>query len=216
MISILFNYFTILLELLTLLVALFFLPRTKSKFNLLFIAYLIVVIIIEVAGVYIAEKLQQKNHFLFNLLMFVQAGFFTLLLYRVFRSDVNKKMAVALWILFLIVYFFQIIGLGFTTYFKISRVFLSVLVVFQCLNFYFSLLRNDEIVSPLTYGPFWIVTGLFFFYFGSVSVFAFADAISSIRLAGQTNFYKLIMSALSTILYGSWSVGFICLRKQTK
>ena len=216
MITAILNNFTIFLECLALLIGIVFLPGSRNKYNLLFIPFLLFVIGIEMAGVYYSNVLKMKNHFLFNILMFVQAGFFTQLFYRFFKSDVNKKMAVALWILFLIIYCFQIIGVGFTTYFKICRVFLSVIVVFQCLTFYFSLLRNDDIISPVKYGPFWIITGLFFFYFGSVSVFAFADAISSIRLAGETNFYKLIMSTLSFIFYGSWCAGFICLKQQTK
>jgi hypothetical protein len=201
-------------EVIALIAALCTLTHRGSGYWSYFILYLSITIAIEILGYYFRAVLKQPNYPFYNFFMIFQALFFSYLFYM-FQD--SKK--IRLWIplafgVFLVFFIVEGVMNSFSAYHKYSRQVLSVLVVSFCCIFYFSILKLDSVKNPLTYPPFWIATGLFFFYFGSAVMFAFYDTVSKIKLSGTLSFYTLVMGCLSCILYGSWIIGFICRRKQ--
>lgn len=201
-------------ELLALGAACFFLYSKKAGYWRLFIAFCMLVLLVELTGFYMRTVLKQPNHVLFNLLMLVQVAFFLYLLYRFHQSALLRKLIVAAVIIFLLLYLSESVIKAFAAYNKYSRQFVSLMIVLFSCTFYFTLLKNDQVKNPLTYPAFWIVTGLFVYYFGTIVMFAFFEDVSKIKLLGNLSFYTLVMGCLSSILYGSWIIGFIWKKKQ--
>jgi hypothetical protein len=180
----------------------------------LFIAYLFITIAVEAAGFYTKTVLRAPNYPYYNFLMIVQVLFFSYLFFR-FHPPKSVRILLLLMLGFFMIFFIgEGIGKSFAAYNKTSRQLLSGYTVLFCCIFYFSLIREETVRSPLGYAPFWIVTGLFFYYFGTIALFAFYDRVSQIKLAGTISFYNLVTGCLSCILYGSWIIGFICRKKQ--
>ena len=207
---------TTIAELAALLAALFFLLTKKAGYWHLFAMYAVVLLLAEFAGFYMRTVLVQPNNVIYNLLMLLQAAFFLYLMYRFHQSVQVRKAIVITGMLFLLLYISESVLQEFSAYNKYSRQYLALAIVFFSCTFYFTLLKNDEVKSLLSYPAFWIVTGLFVYYFGTVVMFAFFDDVSKLKRSGNLYFYTIVMGCLSFILYGSWIIGFIWKKKQLR
>jgi hypothetical protein len=201
-------------ELVTLATALVTISNRRFGYYKAFTPYLIIILLTEFAGYYYKEVLHKPNYPFYNGLMLVQVLFFSFLFYQFLQSARSRVFILTCIILFLFFYLYETIRNDLSAYNKISRVSLSAIMVFLSCLFYFAIIRQEGVNNPLQYPPFWIVTGLFIYYFGSVTMFAFYDRVSQIKLAGTLSFYNVVMGCLSSILYGSWINSFICRRKQ--
>ena len=205
---------TTIAELAALLAAVLFLFSKKADYWRLFVLYCAVLLLAEFAGFYMRTVLEQPNNVIYNLLMLLQAAFFLYLMYRFHQSvQVRKAIGIA-GLLFLLLYISESVLQEFSAYNKYIRQYLALAIVFFSCTFYFTLLKNDEVKSLLSYPAFWIVTGLFVYYFGTVVMFAFFDDVSKLKRSGNSYFYTIVMGCLSFILYGSWIIGFIWKKKQ--
>lgn len=201
-------------ELLALSAACFFLSSKRAGYWRLFIVFCILVLAAELTGFYMRTVMVQPNHVVYNLLMLLQTAFFLYLLREFHAAEHWRKYIVFAGLGFLLLYISESVINEFAAYNKYSRQCLSLMIVLFSCTFYFKLLQNDEVKNPLSYPAFWIVTGLFFYYFGSIVMFAFFDYVSKIKLSGKLSFYTLVMGCLSFVLYGSWIIGFIWKKKQ--
>ncbi len=205
---------TTLAELAAFVAATLLLLQYKNGYWRFFIIYCGVLLLCELGGFYLRTVVVKPNHVLYNLLMLLQAVFFLYLLRRFhFLPKLKKYIGIAT-IVFLLLYVTESVVHLFDAYNKISRQFLALEIVLFCCTFYFTLLQNDRVKNPLTYPPFWIVTGLFVYYFGTFVIFVFYNEVSKIKLTGSLSFYTIIIGSLSAILYGCWIIGFIWKRKQ--
>ena len=202
-------------EIVSLLAALFLLRSKQKTYWILFIIFLIITLMVEGEGYYLGE-LKKTNHAYYNFLMIVQVLFYSLLFFKFQESEKTKLWPLIALSIFIIFFTAEGLLVSFSKYNGYSRMLLSCIVVFLSCTFYFSLIKDDRIKTPLKHPPFWIVTGLFFYYFGSLPMFAFIKQVSQIKLGGNISFYTLVMGCLSCILYGSWIIGFICRKKQVQ
>lgn len=202
-------------ETISLIAALFLLMDKQKTYWMLFIPILALIVLVEYAGFYLHE-IKKPNHVYYNFLMIVQALFFSLLFFKFAQSRIIKISLLMALCIFMTFFLTEGFLISFSKYNGYSRMLLSCIVVFFSCTFYFSLIKDDRIKNPVRYPPFWIVTGLFFYYFGSLPMFAFIKQVSQIKLAGNISFYTLVMGCLSCILYGSWIIGFICRKKQVQ
>jgi hypothetical protein len=208
-------------EVLVLATGIFTLANKRFGYWRLFLFYLSVTIAVEAMGFYLHFFLDKPNYQIYNIFLIVQAIFFSFLFSR-FQETRKMKVAVLAGLAFFMLFLLgeQASILISTTppkhhgYLWNTRIVLSVLVTVYAGFFYFSVLRSDSIRNPLKYPPFWIITGLFFYYFGSLPMFAFYEWVARIKLSGDLSFYSLVMGCLSCILYGTWIIGFIWRRKQ--
>ena len=201
-------------EVIALVIALLTLTGKRAGYWSLFILYLAITIAVEITGFYYRTVLVKPNYPFYNFFMIAQVLFFAFLFYKYHESRTIRLLVVVVLAIFLVFFISEGAINHFKAYNKYSRQFLSLFVVLFSCTFYFSLLRSDSVRNPVSYPPFWIVTGLFFFYFGSVAMFALYEKVSKIKLSGSLSFYTLVMGCLSCILYGSWIIGFIWRRKQ--
>jgi hypothetical protein len=201
-------------EITALLMAIITLFNKQKSYWFLFVIYLIITLLVEAAGFYKGALLKIPNHVFYNFLMIVQVLFFTRLFYDFIKSDAARFGLLTALAVFILFFIGEGVAVSFSNYHGYSRMLLSCFVViFSCI-FYFSIIRQDNIENPLRYAPFWIVTGLFVYYFGSLPLFAFIKQIIQIKLSGNISFYTLVTNCLSCILYGCWITGFICRKRQ--
>lgn len=203
-------------EIITLVSSLCLVIRKRAGYWRLFILFLSITVLIEWTGFYYRTMLKQPNYPFYNFLMILQLLFYTLLFYKFFPVKQTRLILFLTVGIFLAFFIMEGVFNSFTVYNIYSRQVLSAFVViFSCI-FYFSILKRDDVVNPVQYPPFWVVTGLFFFYFGTITMFAFYPTISKIKFNGGVSFYNLVIGSLSCILYGSWIIAFLCHRKQTR
>lgn len=203
-------------EIVAFITAVFALPRRANTYWRLFIIYLFITILVEIIGFYYRFELQKPNYPFYNGYMIIQAAFFSFLFTRFNRTGWIKWLPALLLAAFTMFFIFEGISNSFSRYNGHSRQLLAIFTVLLSCLFYLSLLKDDNITKPLNYAPFWIVTGLFFYYFGSIPMFALYDKVSGIKLSGNISFYNLVMGSLSCILYGSWIIGFLWKKKQSR
>jgi hypothetical protein len=213
----LFNPTTI-TELVALIAAMLLLPAKNKYYPGAFLYYLVFVLVIEISGFYF-RSLKIPNAYLYNILNLVQALFFTwiFMLYRRQQKAVKEARIIAAVLLtaFAAETLYRLLNLPVQEHYnKYFRILLAVVVVSFSLVFYARLLREDTIINPLTLGRFWIVTGLFCFYLCSTPMSSLEEQVAKIKLSGNLTFYTLVMGCINVVLYGSWVIAFICLRKK--
>jgi len=180
----------------------------------LFLPYLLLTISLKFAGFYSGKSPSEPNMIFFNINILLQAIFCTLLFCIFYPSQWMRRVAIGSFIVFLVFFLVEITRTPISAYNLHSRQLLSFEVVLLCCLFYFSLIRNDSVLDPLSFPPFWIVTGLFFYYFGSMGLFAFRDSVAQLRLSNNISIYTLVIAAFNLILYGNWIIGFVCMKRQ--
>ena len=212
---------TVITEIIALICSIIFLRNCRERYWHFFTLYLALVIAGEMLGGYL-HAIGSFNYPVYNLLMIVQSLFFAFLFYKAFHQNRTRIRIMAASIFFLLCFIAEATLTAYqkhnmmlvNNYNGYSRMLLSVLITLGCCMYFFTIIKEDIIRNPLDSPHFWIIIGLFFFYFGSLPMFAFSKIISEIKLSGNVSFYRLIMNTLSFILYGSWIIAFICRTKQ--
>ena len=142
--------------------------------------FLLFTVLIEASGYFLMVYTKNNNQWLYNIYLFVEILFTTWLVTRITKKDKPKKIwskipTGFLLILLLIELFYK----GFNNYGSITNAIFSVYIVVYCCLFYFQLLNDEDTVindiELLQHIPFWIISGLFFFYFTSAAFNLFFD-----------------------------------------
>lgn len=206
-------------ELIAFTVSIFALSSERAMYWRLFIVYLLITLGVEFTGFYMKMEGLKTNSVVYNGLIFIQIIFFGFLFNRFHSSSKSRHIVIAFTgILFCFFLVESIIkaqeAILFSVYHKNSRLALGIYVVLFSCSFFLSMIKSDHIKNPLQHPPFWIVTGLFFYYFGSFVLFAFRDKVKEMRLAGDVLLFEIIMATLCVVLYGCWVIGFLRKRKQ--
>jgi hypothetical protein len=204
---------TVISECISLLAAIIILNR-KTKFWLLFIPFLVVTALVDIAGSYMRFVLQQNNFsYLYNILLIMTISFY--LLFYTMSAVMEKKRRVLLF-LFLIfnlyavgnLFFFQ----GFFNYNYYTEVFGDIIIVFSLGFFYYRLLTEE--ISRLIHRDafFWLSSGLLLFSLGSIVLYLFRPVIKKYYLTTHINLGGTINDVLNVMLYLSFIIAFICQR----
>ncbi len=208
-------------EIVAFICSIIFLRNCRERYWHFFTLYLALVIVVEILGGYL-HAIGSYNYPVYNLLMIVQSWFFAFLFYKTFQQNKTRIRIMAASIFFLLFFIAEAILTAYNkqnmmlvnNYNGYSRMLLSVLITLACCIYFFTIIKEDIIRNPLHSPNFWVIIGLFFFYFGSLPMFAFIKIISKIKLSGNVSFYTLVMNTLCFVLYGSWIIAFICQKKQ--
>jgi hypothetical protein len=204
---------TSLAELIAFVFSIIFLIGRQNGFWRLFIIYLFLTLFAEGVGYFMHFELQKPNYIVYNIFMIIQSAFFCYLFISFFNLRKFKLLSIICLLIFLSIYLTESIINHFGSYNKVSREYLSINVVLLSCIYYLQLLRENDIQNPASYGSFWIVTGLFFFYFGTIVMFSLYSFVARIKLSGDLSFYNIVLGTLSAIQYGAWITGFICKKK---
>ncbi len=176
--------------------------------------YLLLVVLAENAGYLTYFYFKHNNHWIYNCLLPVSIFFITGILYKICQPRFNSKPIIIMGlVVFMLSYLIESIRSNFLEYSAITKILFSVWVVFLCLLYYANLIKEETNIEIYTYPPFWIITGLFFFYFVSTTTNLFFDYLIQVNKKSLVPIRYSISLILNFILYGTWSYAFICYRK---
>jgi len=209
-----FQYF----QLLSLITAIIFHKRLSNYNIIAFIPLLLIVVIIEFAGVNFRYFDWSDNYFIYNIYLLSSTPIVLYLYKQMLALDSKTKIvfiAISIFIMTLIVinYLFLQGTKQLNTHsiilIEIMNIILSCFVLVQ-------LVFKDDIERSLFNEPyFWINVGSLFFSLGTLVVMGLQQYIRANHIQlNKVSAYFFIMPFLNVILYSSWSYGFIlCKRK---
>jgi len=207
---------TNLAEIITLLVSLLLVRSRPAGFWRWFVVFMTITLLVETSACYYRLQYGKSNHSFYNAFMIVQAAFYFFLFLKFFSPSQIRLLFSLLLLVFVLFFLGESVLLKFAGYNLWSRQFLSVYVVLGCCLYYTQLLRQEGTTSPLREPIFWIITGLFAFYFGSIVTFSIYFPLSGEVRLHYRWFYNTVIGTLSCILYCSWIIGFICRRRHLR
>lgn len=202
------------IEFVALLIAYFCLRKKQAGWYRYSIVFLLIVVITECAGSYTYFVLHKNNHWIYNTYLPIEIGFKAWMLYKICQPHFNcKPLVLAGLAVFLISYLAESMRSGFREYSTITNNLFSIWVVLVCFLYYYILIKTDSNISIVKHPPFWIITGLFFFYFVSTASNFFFTYLVDINKLDLVPIRYSIFMFLNLILYGTWSYAFICQHK---
>lgn len=199
-------------EIIALLAACSLVAGKRHTYWRLFPLYLGAVLTAEWLGFSLKQQ-QQSSYLVYNILWIIQAIFFSYIFYRFHQSKFGKQQVLLIVGIFFTFYLSEAANESFVGLFIFSRQFLSIMIIFFSVVFYFSILKNDLTSAPLKFPPFWIVTGLFFFYLGSAIMFTIPVSLRRGILVANMSLYDVVMGFFNCVLYGSWIIAFLWKRQ---
>jgi hypothetical protein len=210
--------YSILLEIICLIIAIFNIAYKKNGWWRHFIWFLSLTIVVELfsQAIIILSHGKGSNHWLYNLFMPIQFFFACWILFKICIMYFNCKPVIVTGLaIFIITYLSESINSHFLEYSFIANSFSSTWIVIICCLYYYYLLKQDGYIIIAKDAPFWFVTGNFFFYFGTTSCNFFYDYLKVINTNQNIPVRYVIYIVLNFILYSCWSYAFICKHRQT-
>jgi hypothetical protein len=192
--------------------------RRRTGVWRLFIWQLLLTIIAETFGwssIYFWKSL--NNHWIFNLLLLISAGFWIWIFSRAEPMARSRKLLYGLLIGFLCfglvnMFFFQ----GLWEYNGYTDVLSDMLIAGVCCYFFYTILREEQFRNLFGYEYFWLANGLLVSSLGSVVVYIFINDLFAFYNHTHINVYGYINYSLNIILYVSFIIAFICRNRNTR
>jgi len=181
-----------------------------------FIWFMLLTVITELAGFlfYFHIHPGRSNEWIYNTYLPLEMGFKCMVLARIMKGyHVKMYWFIGAYAVFFLLFLYESYGNGFIRYDAMSNMFGSILIVLCCCLFYYRLLRAREYVDLPRYPPFWIVSGMFIFYFGSTGLNTFVVQLQRIYASTGIPIRFIIMVVLNFILYACWSYAFLCIKR---
>jgi hypothetical protein len=204
------------IEFISFLIALFYLATKKIGWYKNFIWFLFLVVTTEAVGNTAYFYWHQNNHWIYNAYLPVEILFKSWILYKICQPHFNSRpVIISGLVVFSISYLAESITAHFLKYSSNTNVLFSVWVILVCFYYYYCLIKGENNITIYRHPPFWIITGLFFFYFISTASNLFFDYLIQINKKELVPIRYTIFLILDLILYSSWSYAFICRYKQT-
>jgi hypothetical protein len=199
------------IEFLCLVFSLIYLTNKHIGWYIHFTWYLAITVVVESLGYYTYFYLHRSNHMIFNLFLPLEFVFTGWIMFKVYEPMLHSKYAIMLTLAIVcIIYLTESITNDFSEYSTRANIAFSIAVVVSCLFYYYHLIKTDEYINVYKYGDFWVVTGLFIFYFVETASNFFFTYTSSINRKSIIPIRFIIHIILNFILYSCWAYSFIC------
>ncbi len=180
-----------------------FLKNTTERY---YKYYMLLVVVVEILGVYYTEILDKNPDAIYNIYMLLSFLFF----FHWFYSILNKKWLVLFFkSIFLIVYFYNAFTIGINASLLKNPLSVgTVAILILVFVLYANMLNSDEVINYNQSRKFWLATGILLFYIGFLPIAFLQKYIDTYGLN-----YSTIMTALNLIVYGCFIKGFTCKKK---
>ena len=206
------------LEFLCFLVALLCLYHDKATAWRLFIPFLLLTCVVEIAGIYIREFMRLPNFAIYNVYVLFENGFTSYFLFYLYKDYQYKLKWWLAWMgIFTALYITELLLNHFKNFVSVTASVMSVVFVLACLYFYYIKLKDEHFEPLLFSAPFWWISGTLFFYFGSTVCNNFWNYLSAYEItAFNYSIRYIIFNFLNIIMYTFWSYAFICRYRQKR
>ena len=195
-----------LVQVICLVLSIYYYKFYKNSTEKHFVFFLSYVIITEILGYVLVYNPNYSVQVVYNIFTIISFSFY---LYW-FSLILNKSSYIQVCaLIFLISIVFQIvIDSSVNILWKIPLTTGTVILIVSSTLFYLKLLNSSEVINYFKSQKFWIVTGLLIFYVGFLPIQILQESINGLSID-----YYLIIMLLNIFMYGSFSVGFIQLKK---
>lgn len=183
----------------------------------LFIPFLLLIVAVDLTGLYIRKELSQVNTWLFNFSIPIEYLFYGFMIGSLCLTKSYKKIIFgctaffAVWVIINLFFLQGFINLN-TNTLKAG----SVLMIFFCGLGYVELFTNDNHHSLVKNPLFWICTGVLFFNTGEFIYFFFFDVFLKNGWDKTAKVFASINNKLVYVLYTCISIAIICSKKLEK
>lgn len=209
--------FTLTIEAICFLLAIFLLKNDQSIPWKYFTVYMFITVLAEASGWMLRTYWHANNQWVYNIFAPIQAGFLYWVFYRIYPKKFNSKIFIGICVaIFVAIYIFECFKHPFTTFNNYSWIFFSFSMIAACGLYYYFLLADDEYKDLATHCPFWFVTGVFVYFFSSSVCTLFFTELMRINIIHNISLRYLLFILFNFILYGCWSYAFLCRYKQTR
>jgi drug/metabolite transporter (DMT)-like permease len=160
-----------------------------------------------------------KNHALFNSFLPVEYVFISWVTYKLSSPYYNCRPWIG-WGLAVVItiYLYESFTAKFNGYSANSTIAASVFFTLLAGLYFYYFMKHDKPEKLGTFPPFWIIAGIFIFYFCGTGINFFFDYLAFVNTVHPFNLkltrYK-IQIILNFILYACWAYAFICKHRQT-
>ena len=192
-------------------VALFYYKKLEPSWFRLFPLFLFLMFSIQIGGYFYSAIFKKSNHFIFNCLTFIEYEFYIFIFSKALTKKVLKTIAIAINLLFIIAFVYIIFYRShFFVYNTLVNNIGEFLTLCCCFLYLSELLMIEELASYFVIPMFWITTGIMISIVGDFLYLCFFNYIMENNLDPEGRVYGIIMTSLSVIEYGFFTIGFLC------
>lgn len=155
------------LELLTLIMAIYYWRKFQSFFFSSFIAFVLFALIVEILGIIFLKK-KINSYWIYNIYTFFEFLAIIGIYYNLNKDYKSKKIIIWLSVIFYIIYFISFKFTDLQYYTVIMLPFFTTPFMFLYLK---ELLNSDNIINYKKEFPFWLTVGFLIYYLGTVPFF---------------------------------------------
>lgn len=197
--------------LVSLLTVIIFYKKLQPAWLQLFLYFLLITFATDIGAALYSHYLKKSNHFIVNFYSLIAYNFYFLTFYKAFETKSNKVIVSASFLVYISFFLNDALFINgpynFNTY---SSSVGSILLVLCCLLYFMWLFTSDGLINYFRIPMFWIATGLLFFYVGSLVQNSLVRYIIDNHLDPDGRIYHFIMVTLNVLLYGAFTISFIC------
>lgn len=203
-----------LLNLISLIIITIVYKRLQPKWLQLFFYFLLFTFITDLGATYYSQFYKKSNHFIINIYLLFNFIFYFLIFYKTFDTGKLKKIVSASVIIYLLIFICDIIFINGLFFYNIYSYCLgSILIVLCSLVYFMRLFTSENLLNYFKIPMFWIATGLLFYYVGTLVQYSLMEYIIKYKLG---YIFYIINIILNAILFGAFSIGFLCNYKWKK
>ncbi len=197
--------------------AVFLIKKPRKHPWLLFPVYLLIAMVLEWFNfIGLNYKLLKNNQWLYNSFMPVYGLFYFYVFNHIIKLKRIKPFVLLLSISFLGVLLWEGFSHGFSNFFFRTLIYLSVVQLFLCGLYFYSIFQQDEYSDLLKDAAFWFVTGTLFYTAIVASTSIFFSELLKLQVKNQIPLRAILVVLGNIIMYGCWIKSFLCINnKQT-
>src|SRR5215218_9613439 len=198
------------------LVGIFF-YRQYPLYLKLFIPFLVITLLVEMAVAFHWFHFEGSNLWLYNVFTVLEFCFYFFIFFLNLKEKRAKQTALFSGPIFFVLAAINIFFIQGTDHFHtITYRIASVALAIYCFLFFRQLLQVDTETNVLRNPMFWIATGLLFFYSGFFFYFCAYDYVAFTKVPLNLQLWKIISRSLNILLYGFFFITFLCNLKPLK
>lgn len=181
----------------------------------LFKYYLLIVVAVETwSSIGLRFHLMTTSQWLYNSFMPVYGLFYFYVFNHIIKLKRIKPFVLLLSISFLGVLLWEGFSYGFSTFFFRTLIYVSVLQLFLCGLYFYSIFQQDEYSDLLKDPAFWFVTGTLFYTAIVTSTSIFFSELLKLQIKNQIPLRAILVMAGNIIMYGCWIKSFLCINNK--
>jgi hypothetical protein len=184
--------------------------KLEPRWLQLFPWFLLLTLIIQITGYYYSAIYRKSNHFIFNLYIPIEYGFYFIIYYKTLNRALVKKWVLFMSICFIMICFYEMIpNMQFFVYSVIASNTGKLLTFCCCLLLLSELLMADELINFFRIPMFWITIGIMVTIIPEFLYLCFYRYISKHLLDPGGIVYGYITTITSILEYAFFAAGFL-------